>query len=318
MNNRFSLSCLVLCLASAVFLVGCMEKEPSFKDQVKEAMDFFYKGEEERKAGDLLAAVNAYRRSLSISPRPIVHLHLAHVLIDLGEFDEARLHLERALESNPGYQRAVAERERLEAKITVVERTGQAPPQPEPVKPFSPRPPEPPAPLPETEEAEEPALTPEQQEQLDPLLEQARRALSEGRTDDAIATYRSCIEIAPEYAELYYYLGNIYLNQGDLERAHLEYRHALSLNSNLAGAWNNLGVVHEGRGRVQDAIQAYRDAIRVGDHADAYYNLAVILEKRGEWENALKMYRSYLEKDSSSAWAQKARQRIEALERALY
>lgn len=320
MKTRFCRDCLIITSVFAALLTGCMEKEPTFKEEVMEAMNFFHKGEEERLAGDLLAAANAYRRSIAISPRPIAHLHLAHVLIELGEFEEARTHLEESLESNPGYRRAMVENERLEAKVTVVERTGQLPPKPDPVRPFPPPPVEPvsEAVLVEAEPSPEPTLTPEQQEKIDPLIAEARQASREGRHKDAIAAYRTCIEIAPDYGKLYYYLGNVYLTTGDLERAHLEFRHALSLNSNLPGAYNNLGVVYEGKGQTEEAVQAYRDAIRVGDHTDAYYNLAVLLEKRGQWEEALKLYRSYLERDSGSSWAQKARQRIEALERALY
>lgn len=312
---------------------GCAHKKPpSFQEQVKEALDFYYLGEEARLADNLQSAVNAYRRSLAISPRPIVHLHLAHVLIDLGRFEEARTHLDRALENNPEYTLVDEERRRLEAKITAAQRGGEpvsddSPPEPS----LSPFPEKEPAASPETAEPSasvaeaaaraavtEPTMSPEQRQQIDSLLAQAQKALDEGRISDAVAAYRSCIEVAPEQGNPYYYLGNVYLTSGDVERAYLEYRHALDRNPSLPGAYSNLGVVYEHMGRTEEAIAAYRDAIRVGNHTDAYYNLASLMEKRGRWEEALRLYRIYLERDSSSSWAEKARRHVRSLERALY
>jgi tetratricopeptide (TPR) repeat protein len=332
--KRFSWGCLWGALAAGLLLWvgGCAHKPPSAKEQVKEALDLYYLGEKARQAGNLEGAVNAYRRSLAISPRPIVHLHLAHVLIDLGRFDEAGTHLDRALANNPQYTLAQEERQRLEAKITVAQRTGTPVVEAKPLEPFPPPAPEKQIPAsgkeeapatPVAEGAERPAppgppVSPEQQQQVDSLLAQARKALDEGRTQDAIAAYRSCMEVAPNRGDLHYYLGNIYLTSGDIERAYLEYSHALDLNPNQPGAYNNLGVVYEYKGRTEEAIAAYRDAIRVGDHTDAYYNLAVLMEKRGQWEEALALYRIYVGRDSSSSWAEKARNQIRSLERALY
>ncbi|MFH1739078.1 MAG: tetratricopeptide repeat protein [bacterium] len=317
----------VLGVAFVLLAVGCAHKPPSFKEQVKEALDLYYAGEHARQAGNLEAAAGAYRHSLRISPRPIVHLHLAHVLIDLGRFDEAQMHLDRALEKNPEYTLARYERERLQAKVTVVQRTGDRVPEPGPLEPFPVIPPDrmavspeegvpPPAPGPVA--PEKPSLSPEQQQKVDALLAQAQKALAEGKPKEAIAAHKSCIEIAPDRGEFYYYLANAYLSVGDMERAHLEYRRAIELDPNLPGAFNNLGVVYENKGQTEEAIAAYREAIRVGDHTDAYYNLAVLLEKRGQWEEALKYYRIYLERDATSSWANTARKQIRALERALY
>jgi len=306
--------------------IGCGKKGPDFKEQVKYALDLYYAGEKAREAGNLEAAASSYRRSLAVSPRPIVHLRLAYVLMDLGQFEEAGKHLELALTGNPEYAKARDAQEQLKAKITVVERMGRPERRQELHQPFpylpsaqvkreAPQPAATPAAAPAVQE---PPLTPEQQKEIDALMARAQKALDENNLKEAIEAHKACIEIAPKHAKFHYYLGNLYLKQGDLERAHFEYRQALDLNPGLAGAYNNLGVTYESMGRVEDAMAAYQEAIRVGDHTDSYYNLAVLLEKRGKWEEALKNYRIYLQRDSSSSWAESARKQIRALERALY
>ncbi|HQQ00110.1 MAG TPA: tetratricopeptide repeat protein [bacterium] len=304
--------------------IGCATKGPDFKEQVKYALDLYYAGEKAREAGNPEAAASSFRRSLEVSPRPIVHLQLAHVLMDLGQFEEAGKHLELALAGNPEYDKARVAQEQLKAKITVVERIGQPEKKQESLQPFpympsaqvkreAPKPVSAPAPA-----VQEPTLTPDQQKEIDALMARAQKALDENNPNEAIEAHKACVEIAPKHSKFHYYLANLYLKQGDLERAHFEYRQALDLNPGLAGAYNNLGVTYENMGRVEDAMAAYQEAIRVGDHTDSYYNLGVLLEKRGKWEDALKNYRIYLERDSGSSWAESARKQIRALERALY
>ena len=67
--------------------------------------------------------------------------------------------------------------------------------------------------------------------------------------------------------------------KGDRKSADRHYRHAVRLEPDNALAWFNWGVMHQGLGRLEDAIGAYRTAVRLDpEFADAHYNLAAVLE----------------------------------------
>jgi len=71
--------------------------------------------------------------------------------------------------------------------------------------------------------------------------------------------------------------------RGRLNEAIAAYRRAIQLDPNLAVAYNNLGIVLAQQGRSQEAADAYREAIRLDPNlANAYNNLAAVLIVLGE------------------------------------
>ena len=56
----------------------------------------------------------------------------------------------------------------------------------------------------------------------------------------------------------------------------------------LAKAWNNLGNAYWKLGRHQEAVEAYREAVRFKpDFGEAWFNLAVSYVNLGRWQEAV-------------------------------
>ena len=62
--------------------------------------------------------------------------------------------------------------------------------------------------------------------------------------DDAIKHYEKALHIAPDFYPACNNLGTAYLNKGSYAAAEAQFRHAISLNSNDAAAYFNLGNLH--------------------------------------------------------------------------
>jgi superkiller protein 3 len=75
--------------------------------------------------------------------------------------------------------------------------------------------------------------------------------------------------------------------RGRLNEAIAAYRRAIQIDPNLAVAHNNLGIVLARQGRLQEAADAYREAIRLDPNlANAYNNLAEVLQDLGQPQEA--------------------------------
>jgi tetratricopeptide (TPR) repeat protein len=70
------------------------------------------------------------------------------------------------------------------------------------------------------------------------------------------------------------------------------FSHAIEVTQNNYIAHNNLGVAYNSLGRYQDAIEAYKQTIRIEpDYAEAYYNLGVAYVKLGLRQDAVAAYK---------------------------
>ena len=97
------------------------------------------------------------------------------------------------------------------------------------------------------------------------------RALRDGQWND------------PDQAQARYYLGKIFLEQGDLERAAEQYRLALRLRADFPNAHYWLGNILLQQGQLEQAASEYQATLRImPSFADAHYNLAVALHRGGK------------------------------------
>jgi tetratricopeptide (TPR) repeat protein len=86
------------------------------------------------------------------------------------------------------------------------------------------------------------------------------------------ALYRHALRKNPGEVWLYYELGNVLRDKGQLGEAVRHYRAALKLEPGHAATRNNLGVLLAGQGSLDEAISHYRQAIRVEpDFADGHH-----------------------------------------------
>ena len=86
------------------------------------------------------------------------------------------------------------------------------------------------------------------------------------------------------------------------------YRRATAADPNYALAHFDLGNSLDELQRLNDAIEAYRAAIRIAPkYADAHYNLALAYERIGEHRRALPHWMTYARLDPSGPWSAHAR-----------
>ena len=104
-------------------------------------------------------------------------------------------------------------------------------------------------------------------------------------------------------AQAYVYLGAIYLDEGELEKALVEYQKALQADPKLPSAHFGVGLVYAQLGQTDQAIKAleqfqeYDDGLNPTMTAQAYVYLGAIYLDKGEPEKALVEYQKALQVD---------------------
>jgi len=79
--------------------------------------------------------------------------------------------------------------------------------------------------------------------------------------------------------------------KGRTDDAIKHYLEALRIKPNHVEAHNNLGVALDGKGRTDDAIKHYLEALRIEpDYAEAHNNLGIALYRKGRTDDAIKHY----------------------------
>jgi tetratricopeptide (TPR) repeat protein len=120
--------------------------------------------------------------------------------------------------------------------------------------------------------------------------------------------FRQALEIEPALASAHTNLGNLLYRQGDRAAARASYERALELEPTQPEARYNLGNILEDFGDTELAIAELRRVCALcPDFADAHYNLGLLLVRVGGVAQAQTHLRRYLELDSSSEWAERAR-----------
>ena len=100
-----------------------------------------------------------------------------------------------------------------------------------------------------------------------------------------LEVWTDCVRKSPNKDRPHYNLGNVFLKQGKYEEAINQYKEALRINREHTEAHNNLGSVFLKQGKYQEAINQYKEALRINpDFAEAHYNLGdayLMIGKRG-------------------------------------
>ena len=110
------------------------------------------------------------------------------------------------------------------------------------------------------------------------------------------------IEVNQTDADAYNNLGSVLVGRGKLEEAAQAYHCALEINPNDADTYNNLGSVLVGQGKLEEAVQAYHQALEISPNdADVHYNLGRALVGQGKLEEAVQVYHQALGINSDDA-----------------
>ena len=104
------------------------------------------------------------------------------------------------------------------------------------------------------------------------------------------------IKAQPQSASAWFALGEADGNLGHDAQAIDAYRQALRINPQDADAWNNLGFSYIGAGQYAQAIEACRQALQINpQNADAWYNLGNAYYHAGQYAQAINAYRQALQ-----------------------
>ena len=160
----------------------------------------------------------------------------------------------------------------------------------------------------------------------------------EGRLDEAMAAYRTSIDLAPGEPETHYNfavalagasrdeeaatelvtvlrldpsyaaahdnLGVLLARRGNFADAERHFREASRLDPSSAMSRNNLGNVVLEQGRADEAVRFYEEALRIApDYVEARMNLVSALARAGRREDALREANEVLRRDPSNAEA---------------
>jgi tetratricopeptide (TPR) repeat protein len=142
--------------------------------------------------------------------------------------------------------------------------------------------------------------------QLDPEQSKAEYnlgvALSEtGKPEEAVEYLRKSLELNGEDANAHSNLGVLLIKLGKVDEAIPHLEKALANNPNDAKARSNLGAVLAEKGRTDEAIVQLEQALQANPQdADAHNNLAVALARSGKLDEAIPHFEKALEADPNS------------------
>jgi tetratricopeptide (TPR) repeat protein len=138
---------------------------------------------------------------------------------------------------------------------------------------------------------------------LDPKLARAHVALGDalkakGRLDEAIDHYQQAVRLDPKNASFHYSLGDALKAKGRPEEAIDHYRQAVRLDPKNASVHNNLGVALQARGRPEEAFDHFQQAARLDPKdASVHNNLGNALKAKGKLDEAIAEYQEVLRLD---------------------
>ncbi len=121
---------------------------------------------------------------------------------------------------------------------------------------------------------------------------------------DDLTLWSDVVAKSPGSARARHNLGLAHEVKGELDEAMGQYREAIRLAPGMADSRYTLGNAYRARGRLDDAALEYREAIRLDPgHADAHNNLGYVCQMQGRFGDAIREYREASRLDPSMAEA---------------
>jgi superkiller protein 3 len=121
------------------------------------------------------------------------------------------------------------------------------------------------------------------------------------RFPEARAQYEKALQLDPRCASALFNLAVDSVRAGEYAKAEKYYRDALAIKPN-AETWNGLGYALSRLRRNDEAVEAYREAVKADpDFAPGVDNLADSLARQGSYAEAEGWYRRALARDPSAA-----------------
>jgi predicted O-linked N-acetylglucosamine transferase (SPINDLY family) len=125
-----------------------------------------------------------------------------------------------------------------------------------------------------------------------------------GQLDLALVHYKRAVEINPSYAEAWCNLGVDLARLQRYQEALQSYERALNFRPNDATTWSNKGVALNALKRFNEALEAYEQATRLSpDYAQAWANKAAFLHDQKQYLQAIAAYEEALRLDPAIHYA---------------
>ncbi len=110
--------------------------------------------------------------------------------------------------------------------------------------------------------------------------------------EDAIRFATAAVALRPQSPGAHINLGHALRDKGRLDEAIAEYREAIRLQNDFTEAHDNLGLVLRNKGQLDEAIAEFREAIRIKkDLADPHNGLGIALHDKGQVDEAIAEFR---------------------------
>ncbi|MBD2200312.1 tetratricopeptide repeat protein [Calothrix anomala FACHB-343] len=117
------------------------------------------------------------------------------------------------------------------------------------------------------------------------------KSFEQGESDKAIINYNQALELDPENAEVYYKRGMVRYHLGDYEGAIADYTQVIQINLNHPKAYQQRGLARYQLGDYHSAIDDYTQAIRINPHvAVTYRNRGDARSHLGDRQGAIEDY----------------------------
>jgi HemY protein len=296
------------------FLVQTLRLSSNYSPAVLKMADTYFKAGETRKAKVY------YERRLALTPGdPYALLGLARIALDVGQWDEAEVQLQKAISSDSQFgdaNRLMAQIHEYHGRTEEMQKSLDLATDSTRFRPAS---------DPWIDDLEDLCYDPEQ------LLVLGSKALAELDMETAIKKHiAKALEIDPENPEANLAMGKAFLMAGDWSRAHQyfmrtiefdpssdqayfqlglilqnEYKlaeaeammlKALEFQPNNANVRNNLGVILLEQQRFDEAIESFKAALDIyPEHINAHYNLGMSFWASGNSSAAVAQYLKVLE-----------------------
>jgi Tfp pilus assembly protein PilF len=125
----------------------------------------------------------------------------------------------------------------------------------------------------------------------------AKALMLKGQLDEAVVHFRKALEICPVCPNVHNNLGHALARQGNWVEAITSYQAAIRTWTTSPNAHNNnnLGISLAKVGKTDEAIEQFREALRIdGDYQEAHCNLAILLLQVGRRDEAVAHLREAL------------------------
>ena len=95
----------------------------------------------------------------------------------------------------------------------------------------------------------------EKEKRVEKAIEEANRLRQKKRFQQGIDVLRAALEYRIKEDQIYYRLGNIHWDSGDLDQAEMAYKRAIEINKDHVNAHHNLSVVYKKKGKISEFVK---------------------------------------------------------------